>query len=141
MKRPTMAPTGRRLPTENEADWVRPQRLLIIALMVLAVFGFFQAWAARVDRALLMAETELVDSHRSLQAMLSSAQAQLDLLKLHAELNLNDPAPRPPLPLADWLQPSPVLGVFAGVPPIPDAALGYVSMGAPLPAPGSERAR
>lgn len=141
MDRPETAPTGKRWPTENDADWLRPQRLLIFGLMVLAVLGFFQAWAARVDRAMLAAETELVEVQLTLKATLTAATAQLDLLRVHAEQGLINADRRQPRPLDAWLQLSPGGDAFIGMPPGANAAMGYVSVGAPMPEMGDERAR
>lgn len=137
------ATTDGRLPTKKPAGLLSPQRLIVAVLVVLTAVGFYQLWSARVEKALLLAEAQLVDSQIALRTTLSSATAQLDLLRVSVEQELSDPVPRPRPPATDWLQPIPGRSAFAGpTPPLsPGAPVSNVTLGAPLPAPAGERAR
>ena len=143
MNLPAKPTTGGRLPTAKAAGLLSPQRLIVVVLVALAAVGFFQLWSARMERALLVAEAQLVDSQIALKTTLSSATAQLDLLRVSIEQELGDPVPRPRAAAADWLQPLPGRGVFASPTPSlsPGAPISNVTLGAPLPEPAGERAR
>jgi diguanylate cyclase (GGDEF)-like protein len=142
MNLPARPTTTRRLPTARTAGLFSPQRLLIVALALLAAVGFCQLWAARVDRTLLVAEAQLVDSQIALKATLSSATAQLALLRVGLEQELSDPAPRPRPPADGWLRPVPGRSAFAGPTPAssPGGPASNITLAAPLPAPDGERA-
>ncbi|MDT8903511.1 diguanylate cyclase [Anaeroselena agilis] len=143
MNMPAKPTAGERPPAGKAAGPLSLQRLLVVVLIALAAVGFYQLWTARVERALLVAETQLIDSQIALKATLFAATAQLDLLRVGLEQALDDPAPRP-LPSAhDWLLPVPGRDAFSGPTPLlsPGVPATHVTLGAPLPASGGERAR
>lgn len=143
MNLPAKPTTDMRLPTEKTAGLLSPQRLIVVVLVALAAVGFYQLWSARVEKALLVAEAQLIDSQITLKTTISSATAQLDLLRVSAEQELSDPVPRPRPAAAGWLQPIPGRDAFAGPTPAlsPGAPVSNVTLGAPLPDPTGERAR
>ncbi len=143
MNLPAKPTTGGRLPIKNTPWLLSPRRLIIVVLAVLVAAGFHQLWAARVEKALLVAETQLIDSQIALRATLATATAQLGLLRVSVEQELGDPVPRPLPPAAGWLRPIPGRDTFAGpTPPLsPGAPVSNVTLGAPLPEPAGERAR
>ncbi len=130
------------MPTTKAAGLFRPQRLLIAALVLLVAVGFYQLWAARVERTLLFAEEQLLESHITLSATLSSATAQLDLLRVSLERELGESVLRSRPPAVGWLQPVPGRSAFAGPTPAPrpGGPASNITLAAPLPSPDSERA-